>query len=123
MAKRAVLTALLAVAVGLSTTTPVVATPRTQAQALAEVCASPDRAADDQAIAVALDALCRLDVDPLTGALRVNPFLNPLLCPILAALANIFIAVVIYIATDGDVFVLGALVWDCPPYREGGSSR
>jgi hypothetical protein len=46
--------------------------------------------------------------------------IDPILCPVLAALAPGVPGIVDIDGDDGDVYVLGAIFWDCPPYGDGG---
>ncbi|HVF06936.1 MAG TPA: hypothetical protein VNA20_19015 [Frankiaceae bacterium] len=57
--------------------------------------------------------------DTIDGALeQVWPIIDPPICSVLKQLAGTYGAppVVIVITSEGDIYVNGELVWDCPPY-------
>jgi hypothetical protein len=56
----------------------------------------------------------------LDDVLSLTQAADPLVCPVLAGLPGDYGEVAV--DEEGDVFVLGVLFWDCPPY-EGSASR
>lgn len=43
-------------------------------------------------------------------------FVDPLLCPVLRTVAPVVVNTLLVVDTQGDVYVNGALFYDCPPY-------
>jgi len=57
-------------------------------------------------------------IDLLNEVAEATAIVDPLLCPLLAAAAP-GLPGVAEINGEGDVFVIGDKVWDCPPYESG----